>query len=421
MRVMIIGAGVVGVTTAWVLARRGHEVEVVDSLDGPAQETSRANAGQRSYGHVSPWAAPDMIGVGLRGLLSRYGPLKVGFPPSMRTIGFLARTARYSWTPGVYERNNTAMLRLAAFSREAFLRIEREASPDFDGDHLGLLEVTNDPSGDGGLKAKAAALADLGIEHEWLTPENVTHQEPSLAGRSLTRALLIPGDGTGDCHAFTRSLSRSCAELGVRFRYNTEVSGWALEGASVEGVHLRHADHSVDTANPERIVLCAGCQSRSLAWRLGLRLPIYPVKGYSLTAPVQDPERAPRSTLVDLDHKVAITRLGDHMRVTGFAELNGFNRGMPETRLEVLREAVNSCYPGAADFTNAEPWTGFRPMLPDGPPALGQTRLDNLFINSGHGTFGWTLSAGCAEIMGQLMDGEPPAVDLSAFQPERFG
>lgn len=419
MRTLIIGAGVVGVTTAWVLARRGYEVTVIDALGGPALETSRANAGQRSYGHVAPWAAPDMIGVGLRGLFSRYGPLKVGFPPSLRTLGFLARTTRYSLSPSLYESNNTAMLKLAAFSREAFLGIEQTLDLDFDGQHAGLLEVTNDPKG-AGLASKARALSQLGIAHEWLTPETVRKQEPGLAGDSLASALLIPGDGTGDCHKFTQALTHECERLGVTFRYSTHVTGWDLDGSRVRGLHLHNDEQGAHSQSADRVVLCGGSASRELARLLGLSLPIYPVKGYSLTAPVQDPDCAPRSTLVDLDHKVAITRLGERMRVTGFAELNDFNRSLPEQRLAVLREAVNSCFPGAADFSNAEPWTGFRPMLPDGPPALGQSPVENLLINSGHGTFGWTLSAGCAELIGQLMDGETPAVDLSAFQPERF-
>ncbi|HSP00506.1 MAG TPA: FAD-dependent oxidoreductase, partial [Thioalkalivibrio sp.] len=179
-------------------------------------------------------------------------------------------------------------------------------------------------------------------------------------------------------------------------------------------------DLSSNYLETDQVVLCAGCASRDLARPLGLRLPIYPVKGYSLTGTIDDPGRGPRSTVVDHGYKVAMTRLGARVRVTGFVELAGFQRGIPERRLQVLREAFASRFPGAADLSRAEPWTGFRPMTPDGPPILGWGRQKNLLLNTGHGTFGWTRSAGCGEIIGQLLDGETPAIDLTAFRHDRF-
>lgn len=421
MKTLVIGAGVAGVTTAWTLSQRGYDVTVIDALDGSALETSYANAGQRSYGHVAPWAAPDVIGVGLRGLFSRQGPLKVHFPPHPSTISFLAKTLRFATTPRLYESNNTAMLKLGMVSREAFLELEQQLSLNFDGKHSGLLEVTSDPHEASGLRNKAHALTQLGIPHEWLEADAVNRQEPGLqCPKPLQSSLLINGDGTGDCHRFTRELMAHCESAGVRFQFNTRVVGWQCSGERITGAELASDDTGTWTETADRVVLCAGCGSRPIARKLGLSLPIYPVKGYSLTAEVQDAERAPRSTVVDLDRKVAITRLGDRMRVTGFAELTAFNRRLPQTRLDVIREAVESRFPDAADFRKAEPWTGFRPMLPDGPPALGRGPLENLYVNTGHGTFGWTLSAGSARILGQVMDGETPSISLKAFDPLRF-
>ncbi|MGM0451129.1 MAG: D-amino acid dehydrogenase, partial [Pseudomonadota bacterium] len=403
------------------LARRGYTVTVVDAHEGPGMETSYANAGQRSYGHVSPWAAPDLIGVGLKGLMRRQGPLKMHMPPAPRTMGFLLQTLRYAWEKGRYETNNRAMLQLGQVSRNAFQSIDEELPQGFDGHHEGLLEISRNPVEYAGLQSKARALTEQKIEHEWLDADTVSRQEPGLTGTgALQPSLLINGDGTGDCHRLARLLMEQCREAGVRFFFGTHVTKWEHDGRALEGAHVSDGERGwLETA--DQTVLCAGCASRDLARPLGLKLPVYPVKGYSLTAPLEAPDKAPRSTVVDLDNKVAITRLGDRMRVTGFAELTGFNRRIPESRLQVLREAVTERFPGAADFNHAEPWTGFRPMLPDGPPALGRGNLQNLWVNTGHGTFGWTLSAGSAELLGLMMHNDATPIDVSAFNPLRFG
>ena len=421
MRALVIGAGIVGLTTARMLARRGYSVTVVEAHEGPGMETSYANAGQRSYGHVSPWAAPDLIGVGLKGLVRRQGPLKMHMPPAPRTIGFLFQTLRYAWESGRYDTSNRAMLQLGQVSRNAFHAIDEELPEGFDGHHEGLLEISRDPVEYTGLQTKARALTEQNIEHEWLDAGSVSRQEPALAATGdLQPSLLINGDGTGDCHRLSQLIMTQCREAGVRFFFGTSVTQWEHNGDALEGAHVSDGTRSwLETA--DATVVCAGCASRDLVRPLGLKLPVYPVKGYSLTAPLENPEKAPRSTVVDLDNKVAITRLGDRMRVTGFVELTGFNRRIPESRLQVLQEAINERFPGAADFNHAEPWTGFRPMLPDGPPALGTGPLRNLWLNTGHGTFGWTLSAGSAELLGLMMHGEPTPIDVSAFDPCRFG
>ena len=432
MNVLIVGAGVVGVTTAWSLVKRGHRVTVVDRLDGAALETSRANAGQRSYGYVYPWAAPDMVGKALKGLFSKYGPFKITTPWSLHTLQFLAMTARCSLSHHRYDQSHKTLLELAEFSRHCFLALEEPREGSFDGQHEGLMEVANDQAACTALSQKAEVLDKLGVDHEWLSPNAVRQQEPGMQGPGpVTGGLRMPGDGTGDCHRFTRALARACEARGVEFQYRTAIRNWDLQEGRIRGAWLQKAPvddragttedtspaHYLETG---QVVLCAGCASRDLARPLGLSLPIYPVKGYSLTGDIDDPGKAPLSTVVDHGYKVAMTRLGNRVRVTGFVELAGFNRRIPARRLDVLREAFASRFPGAADLGQAEPWTGFRPMTPDGPALLGRGRQENLLLNTGHGTFGWTLSAGSAEIIGQLLDGETPSVNLTPLRPERF-
>lgn len=420
MKAIIIGAGVVGVTTAWALQRRGHEVTVIEKHGQAALETSLANAGQRSYGHVSPWASPSMIRKALPSLFKQAGPLKIKWPPSGQTLGFLFRMSRYATKPGLFQRNHEAMLRLARYSREVFLELERHEPFDFDGGHGGLLKLASSEAEMRELQALSRTLGRLDIECRWLSRAAVLEHEPGLDPASpLVGGLLVPGDGTGDCHRFTRTLAERCRAAGVEFRFDTEATHLKTDERRLHSIQVNGTNGS-EWLEADAFVVCAGCGSRDIVRSLGLDLPICPVKGYSLTAPLKDPDRALVSTLVEDRYRIAITRLGDRLRATGFVELADFNRVIPAKRLASIRAGVESRFPGMADFTRAEPWTGFRPMTPDGPATLGRGHQENVIVNAGHGTWGWTLSAGSAEITAQLLDGEAPAVDLGAFDPLRF-
>lgn len=428
MQIAIIGAGVIGVTTAYALARRGHQVTVVERLEASALETSRGNAGQRSYGYVYPWASPAMIKKALAWLLKPTGPLKVHFPPSAQTLRFLYATWRFANAPGVFEANKRAMLRLGAYSRQCFLELEESVPLAFDGEHGGLIDLASDQATAKQLKITAGILSELAIDHQWLTPQQVRDYEPGLRGGApLAGALRVTADGTGDCHHFTQALAKQCETLGVNFRYNREVVDVTRDKGRIRSLSLAMGDGKGDentgqheSLEADAFVLCAGCQSQHLGQALGLNLPIYPVKGYSLTASLKSATYAPQSTVIDDRYKVAMTRLGDRLRATGFVELSGLDRNIPLSRLATIRQAVESRFPGAADLEQAESWCGFRPMTPDGPPVIGQARHDNLYLNTGHGTFGWTLSAASAELISQLVEGDDPAMDLSAFSPKRF-
>lgn len=428
MRIAVIGAGVVGVTTAHALARRGHDVIVVERREAAAEETSRGNAGQRSYGYVYPWASPAMIKKALPWLIKADGPLKIHLPPAPWTLRFLLATWRLARTPGLFETNKRALLQLGAYSRQCFLDLQARGPLDFDGEHAGLIDLASDEATAAGLRAGTGLLEELGIRHQWLSPEQVREFEPGLQGNApLVGALRMPDDGTGDCRQFTRALVEQCQALGVEFRWASEVISVVRDASRVLALKLMPAERDEagmarheESLEADAFVLCAGCESRRLGAMLDIELPIYPVKGYSLTAPIRDMSRAPRSTVIDDRYKVVATRLGDRLRATGFVELAGFDRDIPASRLATIRQAVASRFPGVADLENAASWTGFRPMTPDGPPVIGQARSDNLYLNTGHGTFGWTLSAASAELVGQLIDGEQPAIDLSCFRPGRF-
>lgn len=423
MHVVVIGAGVIGVTTAHALSQRGHQVTVVERLAAAGLDTSRANAGQRCYGYVYPWASSAMVRKALPWLIRRDGPLKLHMPPSLDTWRFLASTWRFAQTPGLFDDNKRAMLRLGAYSQQCFQVLEDTLELSFDGAHDGLMELASDASAFETLEANAALLNEMGIEHRLLDVAEAVEREPALAGHGeLTGALYLPGDGTGDCHRFTQALAAASARQGVRYLFDTRVSGALYERGHLHALELvRESDGSPCAAlAAEAFVLCTGASSGQLAERFGMRLPIYPVKGYSLTAPLVDPDRAIRSTIIDDRYKVVMTRLGDRLRATGFVELAGCDRRIPDSRLKTIRHAVATRFPGAADLDAAEPWTGFRPMTPDGPPVIGVGEYRNLFLNTGHGTFGWTLSAGSAQLIAQLVDGERPALPLAPFRADRF-
>lgn len=421
MRIAVVGGGVVGVTTAWELNRRGHDVVVLERHDRAGNETSKGNAAQRSYGVVYPWADPAMVFKALPWLVKQDGPLKMRVPPSLETLRFMLSTLRYAWSPGLFGLNRRAMLRLGIHSRERFLALEDELDLPFDGQHRGLLHLASTPAALDGYQEVHRLLAELGIPSRVLTPDQVREAEPGMVGDGpLYGALSYDTDGTGDCHLFSRELAQACERAGVDFRYNVEVESLEADSDRVRALAIRGVHGQLERICGDAFVVSAGCWSGQLVKPLGLDLPIYPVKGYSLTATLTDSARAPTSTIHDDNYKVVSTRLGDRLRATGFVELTDFNRDIPDARLATIRKSVESRFPGCANLDTAETWTGFRPMTPDGPAIIGKGPRENLFLNTGHGTFGWTLSAGSASVIADVIEGSTPAVCLDAFRPGRF-
>ncbi|MBY6033716.1 D-amino acid dehydrogenase [Marinobacter daepoensis] len=421
MHIAVVGGGVVGVTTARELIQRGHQVTLLERHDLAGSETSKGNAAQRSYGVVYPWADPAMVFKAVPWLFQQDGPLKLAVPPSLDAIRFMFATLRYAWSPGLFGLNKRAMLRLGVHSRERFLALEQEHKLQFDGEHKGLLHLASTPEAMAECREMHELLNELGIASRLLGPEQVREAEPGMTGNGpLCGGLSYDTDGTGDCHLFSRELAQACEDLGASFLYGVDVERLVFDDERVQALEYRTSAGERTTLEADAFVICAGCWSPQLVSPLGLKLPIYPVKGYSLTVPLSDPDKAPASTIHDDNLKVVSTRLGNRLRATGFVELADFNRDIPEARLATIKKSVRSRYPGCADLDAAETWTGFRPMTPDGPAIIGRGPRQNLFLNTGHGTFGWTLSAGSASVIAQVIDGEEPAVPLEAFRPGRF-
>ncbi|MCK7547688.1 D-amino acid dehydrogenase [Marinobacter koreensis] len=421
MHIVVVGGGVVGVTTAYELNRRGHQVTLLERHGITGNETSKGNAAQRSYGVVYPWADPSMVLKAIPWLFKADGPLKLRIPPSVEAVRFMFATLRYAWSPGLFGLNRRAMLRLGMHSRDRFLKLEKELDLAFDGAHKGLLHLASTPEAMDGYREVHQLLEEMGIASRLLTPEQAREAEPGMVGPGpLYGALSFDTDGTGDCHLFSRALAAECEKQGVSFRFNVEVENLVAGERRVDAVAIRNEQGLREVIQADAFVISAGCWSPSLVRPLGLNLPIYPVKGYSITVPLRDADRAPASTIHDDNYKVVSTRLGNRLRATGFVELADFNRDIPESRLATIRKSVESRFPGCADLKAAETWTGFRPMTPDGPAIIGRGPRENLYLNTGHGTFGWTLSAGSADVIAQIIDGEEPAICLDAFRPGRF-
>jgi D-amino-acid dehydrogenase len=430
MKVIVVGAGVAGLTTAWSLARRGHQVVVIDRMSGPGLDASRGSAGQLSYSFVSPFADPTLLKTAIKGLTNAQGPLKISMPPSLFTLQFLTMAFDFALQPSLFHDNRAAMLNLAQYSRAQMRRIDKELSLSYDQAQLGLMALASSKERKQQLHQQAELLSQLKIDHEWLSPEQARAREPGLQGRAaLHGAMLLPNDGTGDSRQFCHELAQACLARGVECRYQTEVTGWDVKRGRITGLRVRdfsvhqdvHEEGSTGYLQADQVVLAAGCGARPLARMLGLSLPIYPVKGYALTAPVLDADQAPRSTLLDDHAMLTISRLGERVRITGFMALEGQQRHLRDSRLSVLRSGFQARFPSGADLTLAKAWAGFRPMLPDGPPALGRVAAyDNLLINAGHGTFGWTLAAGCAELVADIAEEKTAELDATAFRADRF-
>lgn len=418
MKVIVLGAGVVGVASAYYLAEAGHEVVVIDRQPGPALETSFANAGEISPGYASPWAAPGIPLKALRWLLMEHAPLIV--PPRLDTA--MARwvlAMLRNCTAARYALNKSRMVRLAEYSRDELIALRGKLGLEYDQRSRGTLQLFRTHKQLDASASDIAVLQEYGVAYELLDREGCIRAEPGLAASRdrFVGGLRLPDDETGDCHIFTRQLAERLVAMGVDLRFGTRIEALEAEGGRISAVRTAHG-----TVRGDAYVVALGSYSPALVRPLGMRLPIYPVKGYSITLPVADTPRAPVSTLLDESYKIAITRLGDRIRVGGMAELSGFDRALPARREATLRHSLNDLFPGAAD--NAAPsnfWSGLRPMTPDSTPIVGPTPLANLFLNTGHGTLGWTMACGSGRLTAAIVGSETPPIDPSGLGLERYG
>lgn len=416
MRILVLGSGVVGVTSAWYLRQAGHDVVVVDRQPGAALETSFANAGQVSPGYASPWPAPGIPAKAIGWLLSRHAPL---------AIRPTADPAQYSWlwqmlrncTSARYAVSKARMVRLAEYSRDSLDELRRELGLDYEQRTLGTTQLFRTREQLDAAARDITVLEQYGVRYELLDADAIIRVEPALAKvrDSLAGALRLPGDETGDCHLFTTRLAELARQQGVEFRYGQQIEALQAGGNQVTGVRI---DGKLETA--DRYVLALGSWSPRLLAPLGIRLPVYPLKGYSLTIPISNPDMAPVSTVLDESYKVAITRFNDRIRVGGMAEVSGYDLSLPARRRQTLELVVRSLYPEGGNLEEAEFWSGLRPSTPDGPPVIGPTRYSNLLLNTGHGTLGWTMACGSARYLADLVDGRTPAIDPEGLDISRY-
>ncbi|MEH6489154.1 D-amino acid dehydrogenase [Hyphomonas oceanitis] len=405
MKVVVLGAGVVGVTTAYYASVAGHDVTVIDRQSGPALETSFANAGEISPGYAAPWAAPGIPLKALKWLLMEHAPLVVQPRPDPAMISWGLRMLR-NCTPQRYAINKARMVRLSTYSRAMLQALRETEAIEYDHRTLGTLQLFRTHAQLDSAEMDIGVLKGEGVNFELLDAEGCRQIEPGLrkAETPIVGGLRLPADETGDCFKFTQALAAIAEQRGVHFMWNAPIEKLERQGNRVS---VRVAGNSI---NADAFVLACGSWSPVLARPIGLHLPVYPVKGYSITVPVGDDQSAPQSTLLDETYKVAITRLGDRIRVGGMAELAGFDRSLNPRRQRTLEHSLLSLFPQATESTERSFWSGFRPMTPDGTPLIGKTGFDNLYLNTGHGTLGWTMSCGSARVVADLISGQMPDI-----------
>lgn len=415
MKVLVLGGGVVGVTSAWYIAQQGHEVVLLDRQDGPALETSFANAGQISFGYCSPWAAPGIPAKAMKWLFMEHAPLLLRPKADPAMLAWLASMLR-NCTAERYGQNKRRMLRLADYSRTCLAELRNATGIEYDQRMAGTLQLFRT---DAQLEASAKDIKALkadGIPCRLLNPEECVAVEPALAHAKdrITGGLHTSMDETGDCFKFTNALAGLAQGDGVTFRWNETISHVRTENNRVTGVVTDKAVLSADA-----VVVALGSFSTDFLHPLGIRLPVYPVKGYSLTLPIKDQSRAPVSTVMDETYKIALTRLGDRIRVGGMAQISGYDNRLEEARRRTLEHSVTDLFPGG-DLDEATFWSGLRPMTPDGTPVIGATNVDGLFLNTGHGTLGWTMSCGSGRLIADLVSGKPPEIDARELAIARY-
>jgi len=417
MRVLILGSGVIGTTSAWYLRQAGHEVTVVDRQPGPALETSFANAGQLSFGYTSPWAAPGVPLKAIKWLFQEHAPLAIRPTADMAQYRWLWQMLR-NCTAGRYAINKARMVRMSDYSRDCINELRAATGIDYEGRQLGTTQLFRTQQQLDAAAQDIEVLRQYGVPYEVLDRQGIVRVEPALAGKAdtLVGALRLPEDQTGDCQLFTRRLAALAAAAGVEFRFDQDVAGLQREGDRITGVRI---GGRLETA--DQYVVALGSYSPQLLAPLGMRLPVYPLKGYSLTLPITDAAMAPTSTILDESYKVAVTRFEDRIRVGGMAEVAGFDLSLDPRRRATLEKVVNDLYPHGGDLSRAEFWTGLRPATPDGTPVIGATPYRNLFLNTGHGTLGWTMAAGSGRYLADLMDGRKPQISTEGLDIFRYG
>jgi len=417
VKVLVLGAGVVGVATAYYLARAGHEVTVVDRQPGPAVETSFANGGQISANHATPWATPKTPWKALKWLWQKDAPLlfRMRADPALWrwTLRFLANcTSRRLLI------NTERAVRVAVYSRVQLAELRSATSIQYDQLTKGILHIFRNEQEYHQALPQVEVMDRAGCKRVLVDADECVEIEPALAHvrPNLIGGIFSPDDESGDAHAFTVELARICSNLGVTFRYATTVQQIVLGDGRLDGVETNAGRLSADA-----YVLTLGSYAPLILKSLGLKLPVYPAKGYSVTIPVGERDEAPSVSLIDDEFKIVYSRLNDRLRVAGTAEFTGYDDSVTEVRAQFILNKALEMFPRCGDASKAEFWAGLRPSTPDGVPVIGRTRYPNLFLNTGHGTLGWTMACGAGHLLADVIGGKAPEISLDGFGMERFG
>ena len=427
MKIAIVGAGVIGVTTAYELARDGHDVTVFERNSAIAVESSFANAGVISPGYVAPWAAPGMPLKVFKHLFSRHAPVKIKFPLSNNDLAWMWHWWR-ACKLDTYIANRSRMQALASYSRDRLHEITADLSLEFERNQ-GYMVLLRNAKDSALMQPNLQVLRETGVPFKEISADEARLIEPAInPDNNFFGAVHMPTDEVGNCREFTLLLRSESQRLGVKYELNSTVAGVSYASTAIINIANESTPRQFDA-----IVMCAGVHSASLLKPilkpLKRKLPLVPIYGYSISAAVREPLNAPRSALMDERYKVAISRLGNRVRVAGSAVIGGKHDNSPENRntqaISTLYKVLQDWFPGAAHVSNrgasVHEWQGARPMLPDGPPVLGSSGVPNIWLNLGHGSSGWALSCGSARVLADLIAHRAPDVDASGFNIERFG
>jgi len=419
MKVAVLGAGVIGVTTAYYLSEAGHEVAVYDRQTGPAMETSFGNAGEISPGYASPWAGPGIPLKAIKWLMMRHGPLVVRPKLDLEMWVWLFQLLR-NCTSARYAVNKARMVPLAEYSRDSLRALREATGISYDERSQGTLQLFRTQQQLDATGKDIEVLKQFGVPFELLDAAGCIGAEPALARvpGKVAGGLRLPGDETGDCKLFTERLTQICKDRGVTFHFGVETERLMPGLSKLDIAYVRAGDTRIVA---DAYVMALGSYSARWLRKRKVNIPVYPVKGYSITMQVANADAAPVSTIMDETYKVAITRLGDRVRVGGTAEISGYDLTLHESRRATLEHSVSDLFPDAGDARDSSFWCGLRPMTPDGPPIVGPTRCPKLFVNTGHGTLGWTMACGSARVLADIMSGKSPDIDASELGISRYG
>jgi len=416
MRVCVLGAGVIGVTTAYFLAQDGHEVTVIDRASSVGLETSFANGGQISVSHSDPWASPQNLRKVLRWLGDPDAPLAFKFstdPALWRWLGLFLRNCTSNRTVINAER----MLRVAQYSQSVRNQLITDIGIEHDQQSTGILHIYRDPMSFDDAVMRAERTTELGCKRVPVSLAEALNIEPALSdvAPDLAGVIYAPDDQSGDAHQFTDQLGAVCRQAGVSFQFET-----TIERIDVDDGHVRGVVTNNGRVDADAIVVALGSYSPLVLNPLGIRLPVYPAKGYSVTLSVEADDVSPTTALIDDEHKIVYSRLGNRLRAAGLAETVGYNTEIHDARAQLILRHVMGLFPHAGDASKVEYWTGLRPQSPDSVPVLGGTPIKGLYLNTGHGTLGWTMAAGSGRIIADIVAQKSPDIEVSDLGLSRF-